>query len=510
MLTLTVAQMKNAERLADENGLSYGRMMENAGTAAFRYLKERHALLQKKCVILAGAGNNAGDGFVIARKMLEEGCVPVVLLCCGEPKSELARANFALYTEKKGIVIDAAEDPQGAERALSQAGLVIDGIFGTGFRGELAATAAGMVALANAGGAERVALDIPSGMDADSGHAGEVCFRAGLTLSFAAFKPAHHNAESGAYCGRVEVLDIGIPADTAFAAAGDVRHLTAEYIQGLLPVRRADSHKGDYGNLLLIAGSNGMGGAAMMATLAALRSGAGKTTLASTATVVRSAAASLMEAMTLSLPEADGAIDGADSEQLERALHNATACMLGCGLSVTEGTKRLVTAVIEGTECPLVLDADALNILAEQPELLKRAARPPILTPHPGEMARLCGMTTRQIVENPMSAARLFAREYGCVVVLKGHRTVIAVPNGAVYVNTTGNAGLAKGGSGDVLAGMIAGLLAQGIPTEAAALCGVYLHGRCADRLAERMSQYSILARDVIAELPALLKELGR
>lgn len=254
-----------------------------------------------------------------------------------------------------------------------------------------------------------------------------------------------------------------------------------------------------------------MAGAAMMCTLSALRSGAGLVTLAAPESAARLAAPQVMEAMTLHLPEtADGALAAEAVRPLEQALSHATAFGAGCGLSAAPGVREVLNALIPAADCPILLDADALNCLQGKLSLLERARQTPVITPHPGEMARLAGMTVPQVTENAIAVAKLFAREHRAVVVLKGHRTLVAVPEGEVYRNTTGNAGLAKGGSGDVLAGMISAFLAQGMNPRDAALCGVFLHGKAADSLSARMGLYTILARDVISELPAIFRQLNR
>ena len=241
----------------------------------------------------------------------------------------------------------------------------------------------------------------------------------------------------------------------------------------------------------------------MMSTLAALRTGPGITTLAAPVSVVQGIAPQLMEAMTVSLPETpEGSVAGGAVSGIAEELERASACLIGCGLRHTRESADLVRAVLNAARGTLVLDADALNCIGENAELLHGLARPAIITPHPGEMARLCGKSVAEILEKPAETALRYASDAGCVVVLKGHRTLVASPEGELWQNTTGNAGLAKGGSGDVLAGMIAGLAAQGMPPADAAVCGVYLHGYAADRLAERMSMRSMLARDIIAELP--------
>lgn len=286
--------------------------------------------------------------------------------------------------------------------------------------------------------------------------------------------------------------------------------VTEALVRGFLPKRRSDSHKGDYGRLLIVAGSVGMTGAAMMAVMAAMRTGSGLTTLAAPRSVVQMAAPHLMEAMTLPLCEdANGVLSDDAIPALGEALHGKTAVLAGCGMRVTDHTKQIVNYLMENTKGILVFDADALNGVSEDRFILKRAAGRLIVTPHVGEMARLTGRPLAEIAADPAEAARQFSVEYGCVTVLKSHRTVIAAPDGTVWRNTTGNAALAKGGSGDVLAGMIASFAAQGIEPEKAAVCAVWLHGFAADRLMERMSEYGVLARDLIGELPYAMKTIG-
>lgn len=511
MLTLTTDQMKRAEQLADESGISYAQLMENAGRIAYRYLTAKYELGKKRCAILVGNGNNGGDGFVIARHMLEAGTAPVILLCAGMPKTTLAVSACNRVLEAGAYLVDVAREPALALGYLRNAQLIVDAVFGTGFHGSLPPEIAELLENANASTAARVALDIPSGMNADTGEASEGCFRAGITLAFGARKPAHSNLLAKEICGAVEVLDIGIPARIIDLLLTPIEPITAEMVCALLPERSLESHKGNYGRLVNIAGSRRMGGAAMMSTLSAMRSGAGIVTLATPESVARTVAPALMEAMTLPLPEtAEGTIGEASCGELVKLLSAATGCVIGCGLSLGVEVKKALKWILKEAKCPLVLDADALNCISTEPFMLNGLARIPILTPHMSEMARLSGMTTPQVVENAVRVARLFAKEKNVVVVLKGHRTIIAAPDGSIYRNTTGNAGLAKGGSGDVLAGIIGAFAAQGMEAKEAAICGVFLHGLAADRLAKRMSEYSMLARDVINELPYAFKQIGR
>lgn len=512
MLTLTTVQMKRAEQLADEGGLSYRQMMENAGRMAFEYLNSRYVLAGKRCLILAGNGNNAGDGFVLAQRLREKGLSVTVLLCCGLPQTPLAKLEFRLAQESGAEILEHTQ-PDALSR-IASAQVLVDAVFGTGFRGELPAGLEKAVDAFNESPGLKAALDIPSGVNADTGASGRFSIRVDLTLAFGAYKPAHTHLDSRVACGQVEVLDIGIPEEVVRAALSNQVSITSEQVRQYLPPRPKEVHKGCFGKLLNLSGSLRMPGAAMMSTLAALRTGAGVTTLAAPAQTARMLAPHLMEAISLPLPEGEkGEVSSAVLPGLRRLLEEMTVCLIGCGLSVTEETRRLVAGLVEGAPCRLVLDADALNCISQEDspvELLRKCWETPVITPHPGEMARLTGLTLEQVRANTVSAARLFAKESRCVVVLKGHHTLIAAPEGELYRNTTGNAGLAKGGSGDVLAGMIAALAAQGLDAKQAAVCGVYLHGLAADRLAERMGLAGMLARDVIEELPAALKSIGR
>lgn len=286
--------------------------------------------------------------------------------------------------------------------------------------------------------------------------------------------------------------------------------VTSDLLCTKLTKRAPDAHKGDFGRLTIVAGSRGMVGAPMMATLAAMRTGSGLTTLAAPEQVVSCVSAHLMEAMTLPLLETpQGGLDDRCGEMLLPHLQTQTACVVGCGLRVTEHIKRIVENIVENTKCKLLFDADALNAITERPEILHHCVQTPIVTPHPGEMARLCHLQISSVLSNPAKLAQTFAQTYGCVTVLKGHRTVIASPDGMLYHNTTGNAGLSKGGSGDILSGMIGAFLAQGLSALDAAVCAVWIHGAAADRLAERMALTGMLARDVIDEIPFVMKALN-
>ena len=509
MLTLTTTQVRLVENLANQNGLSYSLMMQNAGTMAYQYLSSQEDLIGKQCVILAGNGNNAGDGFVLARLMCQANLNVTLIMCMSAPLTPLGIENFELLRGLAITIIDAQDDIARSKISISTADIIVDAVFGIGFRGELPQVARTVIQVANEVDVTHIALDIPSGINADSGECAEIFFRADKTLSFVAYKFAHLHELANERCGVVEILDIGIPSSIVHAVLNHVTQITEELVCAILPKRKPNSHKGDYGKLLNIAGCEFMSGAAMMSTLAAMRIGAGVVRLATTSSVATMVTPHLMEAMTLPLHEGtDGAISINSISKLGKLLQHSNTCLIGCGLSVTSNTKRLVEYVIENAECNLVIDADALNCCVGHADWFKSMKMTPIITPHMGEMARLVDMSVQDVLDNSVDVAKIFAKEYRVIVVLKSDKTIIATPTGAVFENCSGNAGLAKGGSGDVLAGMIAGLLTQGLSPCDAAICGVYLLGATADSLADKISLYSMLARDVLEELPYVLKRL--
>lgn len=511
MLILTTEQMKRAETLTNKVGLTYLEMMLNAGLRAYEYINAQFEMAGKSCVILCGNGNNAGDGFVVANKLSLIGCDVTIVFCNGEVKSKTAIEAQTLMNLTTMRKLYLNRDNQEILSQICAATVIVDAIFGTGFQGEIAAEVANLINYANDASGIKIALDIPSGINADSGECAQNHFCADVTLAFATLKPVHTIEDSKKFCGRVIVCDIGIPNDIAFIVKNDISLITAKVCTSIIPKRNQHTHKGNYGRLVNISGSADMCGAAIMSTTAGMRVGAGLTTLVSTRFVTGICAPQIIEATTYSLSANEiGGISDDEMTHLDNPLGKATACLVGCGMGDTRSTRRIVEYVINNTDCSLVLDADALNVIATDLTILNGIMVPTVITPHIGEMARLSALTVEQVQKNTMETARVFAHEHNVTVVLKANRTIIATPDGEIFQNTTGNAGLAKGGSGDVLAGMIAGLLAQGLSAKDASICGVFLHGLAGDDLAEQMSQYSILARDLLDQIPITLKSLDR
>jgi NAD(P)H-hydrate epimerase len=414
--------------------------------------------------------------------------------------------------QRSGGEVIFAVDAGRLARALRQgkaSRLAVDALLGTGLASEVGGHYAAAIDWLNAAGIPVLAVDIPSGVDATSGRILGRGVRAALTVTFAQAKLGHAMYPGAGLCGELEVVDIGIPARLLEKAGR--RHLLVEAAEAvpLLPARPATGHKGTFGHLLVVAGSAGKAGAAAMTAEGGLRSGAGLVTVACPATVQTTLAIKLTEAMTEPLAEVDGALSLQALAALRRLGEGKSALALGPGLGLHEETCALVRRLVRESSLPLVLDADGLNAIAGQTALLReRPAGSAVLTPHPGEMARLTGQTVAEVEADRVGIARQFARGHRVVLVLKGARTVIALPDGRVRLNGSGNPGLASGGMGDVLTGLIGGLLAQGLAPAAAAVLGAYLHGRAADRLLAAMGDAGMVAGDLLRELPAARKEL--
>ena len=491
---VTNAQMKSAEQLCDEKHISFSQMMKNAGNAAGERVL---ALCPEKAAaaVLCGSGNNGGDGFVIARKLLENGVDTRVILANGAPKTEISREYFSLLPRE--IVLDYITDKARCNAVLRESGIAVDCVFGTGFHGALPENIAELMTTANSVPI-KVAVDVPTGVNSDTGEADEHCFKPDFTLVLAAMKRGLINPACVDLLGKIELLDIGISEDCYedFSAK-----ITDESAYSAIPKRLPSANKGTFGRLLNIAGSLCYSGAAAMSTKAALRTGAGLCTLAAPISVVKMLGAALHETTYLPLPETDdGFVAENCTEKIAEMLPKMNAVCVGCGLGNSENTRILTEFVVKKAECPIILDADGINSLGGNINVLKErtsAGRATVLTPHPLEFSRISGLSVAEIQRDRIKAARGFSEETGAVVLLKGAFTVIAHES-EVFVNPTGCAALAKGGSGDVLAGIIASLLAQGVEPLKAAASAAFIHGKAAENLAEKIPAHAVLATDLI------------
>ncbi len=547
MILLNAAESRELDRLSQEKyGIPSYSLMRRAGEAVADLLLRRWPnAVGAPVLVVAGKGNNGGDGFVAARKLLQAGVqVRVTLLArAADLKGDAARAHGD-YLAAGGAVIELlSEDAIDSALHAQPPVAVVDAIFGTGLNAEVRGLARRVIEAVNSLGAPIVAIDIASGVNADSGAVMGAAIKASLTVTFGYAKYGHASYPGAGLAGDLEIAEIGF----APAAIGEVaprgRLIEAADAAALLHPRTLDSHKGTYGHPLIVAGSRGKSGAAILASRGALRSGAGLVTAAIPESIAAIVAAGQPELMTEPLSDFEGRFATPQAiDRLKSLAGGMSALVAGPGIGVSDATRQLVEWLIgEGAQPdrPLLLDADALNLVAAHgtststpahalvgaleaellksrpgtvrgPAMLKSAHGPVVLTPHPGEMARLLGISTAAVNADRIGAARRLVDLTGAAVLLKGARTVIATPDGALSINSSGNPGMATPGMGDVLSGIVGALLARGMAPGDALVLGAFAHGLAADRLAERIGPVGYLAGDLAAELPATFAALSR
>ncbi len=524
MKLATAAEMRLLDRTAIEEFHIPGIvLMENAGRGTVEFMvRELGPVRDRPVIIFAGPGNNGGDGLVIARHLHQRGGRPVIFFLVDPERLQgdaavnfriVRRLRLPLHIIADADDLDAAADKIAGIRAGAPVWSLVDAIFGTGLKRPLAgrflATVNLIDRLRNELGCPVTAVDIPSGLDADNGRILGGCAPADLTATYGLVKPGHVMNGGADLIGKLHCVDIGIPPE-AVSRAGLPGEALDHRITQLLKKRKTSAHKGNFGHLLILAGSEGKTGAAILSGLAALRAGTGLVTLAVPHRLNPIFESSLVEAMTIPLPNSGTCLSIDDYDLLRDLLPGKDALVIGPGIGTAAKTRELVLRLYRELDLPMVVDADGLNILAMAPDMIAEPPGPRILTPHPGEMSRLAGLATGEIQADRLRAARRFAAgtgarvENGVTLILKGAGTIICDPDGSWAVNTTGNPGMAAGGMGDVLSGLIGGLLAQGYAPAAAARLGVYLHGLAADRLAaERRQGY--LASEVAAVIPDVI-----
>ena len=496
--------MKQIEQRGAEMGISTLRMMENAGSAAATFLRKNLDVAKRNCMVFCGRGGNGGDGFVTARKLYQWGANVLVVLTDGVPTVEDSHQMLERLSSMHIPILNYQQERQTVISYLSGADLVVDAIYGMSFHGELDSLHREICQLINSSTAAVIALDIPSGVNALTASYDPDCIQADFTIVFDSFKPAHLFPAEIPCLGKLHLVDIGIPEAAHEGFENRFVHCDEETLLYYLPPKASNSYKGSNGRLLNIAGSMGMAGAAVLSTSAALRSGAGYVTLAIPETLYPHVTPHLVSSVCLLLQE------GQQLSAIQTALPRNDAVAIGCGLGSFPSVQRLVRHLAECCPLPLILDADGINALAQDIDILKRAASPRILTPHLGEFSRLIQKPVEEIKANRIELAKEFSQEYNAILVLKGANTVVTSPDGMVYVNQSGCPGLAKAGSGDLLTGIIASLTAQGIAPYAAAVCGVYLHGLAAERCAARLSCYGMQPMDILTDLCEFFAENGR
>jgi ADP-dependent NAD(P)H-hydrate dehydratase / NAD(P)H-hydrate epimerase len=514
MILLSAAESRELDRLSQTTyGIDSYRLMTRAGEAIAEAVVRRFpAALANGVVVVTGKGNNGGDGLVAARKLRADGVDTRVSLLtrAAELRGDAARA-CADYVAAGGVLREGAD-----ERALAgpPPGVVVDAIFGTGLNAEIEGPTRAVVEAVNRGAVPVVAVDIASGVNADTGAIMGAAIKATVTVTFGYAKYGHVSYPGAEFCGELELADIGFAraALSAIAPAG----LLVERGEAatMIHPRATNTHKGSFGHVLAVAGGRGKGGAAILVGRGALRAGAGLVTVAIPQSVAGIVAAGQAELMTEPLPDADGhCASGPTIARLTELIPGKNAVAAGPGMGASEDTRAVIRWLIrEGarSDRPLLIDADGLNALAPLDESLVRdAAGPLVLTPHPGEMARLLNSTTAAVNADRIGAAKKLAAAARADVLLKGARSVIATRTGRVRVNGSGNPGMATPGMGDVLSGIVGALLGHGMEPAAALTLGVFIHGYAADRLAGRIGKFGYLAGDIAVELPAAFTELG-
>lgn len=517
MKIVTAAQMQALDRrtIAEAHipGLT---LMEQAGTGVVTAMEQAYgSLANKRVTILCGKGNNGGDGFVVARLLRRKRARPSVLLLT-HPKDLQgdARRMCRRFVAAAGAAsIQANPNVDQVQRQLRSADLAVDALLGTGLSSPVSGAYQATIDLLNEISVEKkcpvVAVDLPSGIHADTGRVLGSAVRASLTVTFGLPKIGLYLGSGIDHAGQVSIWDIGIPRDYIDSIESRISLMTREDVRRVIPRRLPSAHKGTYGHAAIIAGSIGKSGAAAMAATAALRIGTGLVTVATPTSVNPVLEAKLLEAMTVPMPETNAkTLASSGLEELVSFANARSAVAIGPGLTTHSDTAMLIHALLRRMEKPFVLDADGLNAISEKVILLDTCKTCPILTPHPGEMARLDKTSVQSVNGNRIGTATRFADKHGVILVLKGARTIVAKPDGHVAICPTGNPGMATAGTGDALTGIIVGLLAQQLTPWDAACAGTYLHGLAGDLAAAEFGQAGMLAGDLIARIPCALKQM--
>jgi ADP-dependent NAD(P)H-hydrate dehydratase / NAD(P)H-hydrate epimerase len=502
MKIVSAKEMRAIDRATSERfGVPSLTLMENAGAAVADYVLSHHATAGR-IVVFCGKGNNGGDGFVAARRLHERGKkVQVILLADSADLRGDAAAMFGKLPSAAIAVHSRDELRSERVRFVLQADVYLDAVLGTGFKPPVTGLYAEAIAIMNASQIPVIAVDIPSGADADAiGPQAGTIARADAVVTFTAPRPAH--VFSLLTRGPTVVAGIGSPEE-AIVSALQLNVITASDVGPLIGPRPAESNKGNYGHVLVVGGALGKAGAAAMAGMAVLRAGAGLSTVATAKSVLPTVAGFHAELMTEPLPETDaGTISTKAQERIEELAKGKTVLAIGPGISRDPQTAGLVRGLVAQLRLPVVLDADGLNAFEGRAGELKGAGRTLVITPHPGEMARLTGCTIADVQKDRLGVARKFAREHELIVVLKGHRTLVVQPDGEAWVNTTGNPGMATGGTGDILTGMVSGMIAQHSRSAfPAVLAAVHLHGLAGDVVREKVGEHSLVATDLLQGL---------
>jgi NAD(P)H-hydrate epimerase len=518
MKIVTAAQMTAVEQASELAGVSTDVLMENAGLAVAQGARDLVGAAGVRVMVLVGPGNNGADGLVAARHLRRWGAEVTCFVVAGRPDTD-PKMDLAL---EYGVRVIDAIGAEPFERMLSRSALVIDALLGTGSSRPLGGQVQeAMFGLANVRSAQEhprlLALDLPTGLNADTGEVDFSAVPCDVTFALAYPKVGLLNFPGAEHAGELRVLDIGVPPGLKEESEIQLELLEGSWVAEHLPKRPLDSHKGTFGHVLVVAGSRNYVGAAYLASQASVRAGAGLTTLATPECVYPIAAAKSTEPIHLPLLDDE---EGRVSAQAAQGLHDGsrryTNIVVGCGLGLSDGTVKFVEELLFSpessglTELPVLVDADGLNNLARIEDWPERRRGPMTITPHPGEMATLTGLSTPEVQADRVAVAREYAARWHVTLVLKGANTVIAQPDGTVRVAAFANPGMASGGTGDILSGIIGGLMAQGLAPAVAASCGVYLHGEAGREIVSRLGNTGLAASDLLPEIPVAIRRLRK
>ena len=519
MKIVTAAQMTAIEQASEKAGVSTDLLMENAGLAVARGARDLAGAAGVRVLVLVGPGNNGADGLVAARHLRRWGAEVTCFVVAGRPETD-PKMDRALEYGVTVVGPAGTADSGELERLLARSALVIDAVLGTGrarpLEGPIKET---MLRLAKVRSApvppKLLALDLPTGLNADTGEVDPSGVPCDVTFALGYPKVGLLNFPGTGHAGEMRVLDIGVPLGLPEETSIPLELLDRRWVAENLPQRPLDAHKGNFGHVLVVAGSRNYVGAAYLASQAAVRAGAGLTTLATPESVYPIAAAKATEPVHLPLPEdEEGRVSAQAAEGLHVGSGRYTNILVGCGLGLSEGTILFVEELLFGGEgsglsgLPALVDADGLNALARIDRWPERRRGPMALTPHPGEMATLTGLSTAEVQKDRVAVAREYAAKWNVCLVLKGANTVIGQPDGMVRVAPFANPGMASGGTGDVLSGVIGGLMAQGLAPAVAACCGVYLHGEAGEETVSRLGNTGAAASDLLLEIPAAVRRV--
>lgn len=502
MKILESKYVRAAEAFSVKSGMSLIRLMENAGSAAANVIRKKFDPSDKKITVVCGKGNNGGDGYVVARK-LSESNARVQIVTVGPEPSDPCAAEMRSRCEALGIKPLSFESiPELAQSIIIESDVVVDAVFGIGFKGSVEQPYLSVIEQINLSPARVVSIDIPSGCICDSTLPPKICVNADITIALSCQKICHCFAMQNRFCGEVITVSIGMPEDAIAGQPFVAQTIEPDLIKSLLPIRTDFSHKGTFGTAAIVAGSYGMAGAAAFAAKAAMRSGVGLVKAILVDKIYPLVSGLVPDAVFVPLSATEGGtLPYSEIEKIKSSISSCSALLVGCGMGRTDDVSKITESLVCSADVPIVLDADGINTICDRIDIIKQAKSGAILTPHIGEAARILDCDTQFVVENSLACAKQIAKASGGVTVLKGANTLVALPNGEVFVNLCKNSGLSKAGSGDVLSGIIVSLLARGMSTASAAVCGVALHSLAGATAAKSLSKTYMNADNVINAL---------